>query len=172
MKNIKHSLASDGVGFRVHGNAKRLPKHTLSLDSVEYVIRFLLNYTQQHRVLLPGRVPGYSRDDIKLIPSSVSKRGIWKVYHEAAQKADSIHAVAYTTFCLLWRKQLPQVRLMKPMTDLCWTCQQNSTAILANKIVQQSFEQPTKLTVRSHCTGYSKRQSIIGVKGVKSYNNS
>ena len=97
MKNIKHSLASDGVGFRVHGNAKRLPKHTLSLDSVEYVIRFLLNYTQQHGLLLPGRVPGYSRDDIKLLPSSVSKRGIWKVYHEAAQKADSIHAVAYTT---------------------------------------------------------------------------
>ena len=72
MKKIKHSLASDGVGFRVHGNAKRLPKHTLSLDSV---IRFLLNYTQQHGLPLPGRVPGYSRDDIKLLPSSVPREG-------------------------------------------------------------------------------------------------
>ena len=159
MKNIKHSLASDGVGFRVHGNAKRLPKHILSLYSVEYVIRFLLNYTQQHGLLLPGRVPGYSRDDIKPLPSSVSKRGIWKVYHEAAQKADSIHAVAYTTFCLLWRKQLPQVRLMKPMTDLCWTCQQNSTAILraAN---QTDGEKSDTLKAKEHLRIVSLERSL------------
>ena len=38
----------------------------------------MLNFTEQQAVL--GRVPGYSRSDIKLLSSSVSKRAMWKVY--------------------------------------------------------------------------------------------
>ena len=66
LKNISLAMKLGGVRPRVHGNTRRLPKNTLSLSSVEYVVRFLLNYTEQHGLLLPGRVPGYSRDDIKL----------------------------------------------------------------------------------------------------------
>ena len=128
--NIKSSLSKNGIAPRVHGNTKRLPANTMTLQSVEYVVRFLLSYTEQHGLLLLGRVPGYSRDDIKLLPSSISKRGIWNVYTEAASGDDSVHVVAYSTFCQLWRKLLPSIWLMKPMTDLCWTCQRNSTAIL------------------------------------------
>ena len=94
------------------------------------MVRFLLNYSEQHGLLLPGRVPGYARDDIKLLPSSKSKRGIWRIYRQAAEQDTSIQAVAYTTFCRLWKAQLPSLIIMKPMTDLCWTCQQNSSAIL------------------------------------------
>ena len=128
--NITRSLIENELTPRVHGNTKRLPVHTITLKSVEYVVRFLLNFAEQHALLLPGRVPGYSRDDIKLLPSSTTKRAIWKVYKEAAAVEDSIQTIAYSTFCHLWRKQLPSIRLMKPMTDLCWTCQQNSSAIL------------------------------------------
>ena len=39
-------------------------------------------------------------------------------------------AAAYTTFCRLWKQLLPSIVLMKPMSDLCWQCQQNSSAIL------------------------------------------
>ena len=77
-----------------------------------------------------SRIPGYSRSNIKLLPSSVSKRGTWKVYHSAAEENADVHTVAYTTFCRLWRTLLPSVIIMKPMTDLCWTCHQNSAAIL------------------------------------------
>ena len=52
------------------------------------------------------------------------------MYHSAAESNDSIHTVAYTTFCWLWRSLLPSIIIMKLMSDLCWTCQQNSTAIL------------------------------------------
>ena len=41
-----------------------------------------------------------------------------------------LRAAAYTTFCTLWRKLAPHITVMKPMTDLCWVCQQNSTAIM------------------------------------------
>ena len=57
------------------------------------------------------------------------KEGIWKIYKEAAAQGET-QVIAYTTFCRLWKAQLPYVVLMKPMTDLCWKCQQNGNAIL------------------------------------------
>ena len=93
------------------------------------MVRFLLSYAEQNALLLPGRIPGYSPSDIKLLPSSASKRGIWRVYHSAAEEEVDVHTVTYT-FCRLWRTLLPSVIIMKPMTDLCWICHQNSTAIL------------------------------------------
>ena len=105
------------------------PKHALSFSSTECVVRFLLTYSEQHALLLPGRIPGYSRSDIQLLPSSSTKRAIWRVYYAATEAKGSIHSVAYSTFCDLWRTLLPSIIIMKPQTDLCWQCQQNSTAI-------------------------------------------
>lgn len=131
-KNLLKNLKENGLSPRVHGNTNRKPKHALSYASTEYVIRFLLTYAEQHALLLPGRIPGYSRSDIQLLPSSVSKRSVWRVYHEAAEAIDTahVHAVAYTTFCLLWRTLVPSIVVMKPRSDLYWQCQQNSTAIM------------------------------------------
>ena len=127
-KNLKKSLLTHRLPTRSHGNLKRSPAHALSLSSTEFVVRFIMNYAQQNALLLPGRVPGYSWTDIKLLPSSVSKRGIWKVY-QAAATCDSVTAVAYPTFTRLWRSLLPSIILMRPMTDLCWQCQKGSMAI-------------------------------------------
>ena len=48
------NLKENGLVPRVHKN----------------IIQFLLNYSEVNGVLLPGRVPGYSSSDIKLLPSS------------------------------------------------------------------------------------------------------
>ena len=125
LRNLSSWLTDSGISPRVHGNTKRLPKHALKLRDVEYIVRFLLSYAEQHALLLPGRVPGYARDDIQLLPSCMSRRDVWKNYKRAAEEDPTIHVAAYTTFLRLWAKQLPQIVLMKPMTDLCWTCQQN-----------------------------------------------
>ena len=129
-KNIAKSFQENGFLPRVHGISKRLPHHCLSLPSVQHVISFLVNYTEENGLLLPGRLPGYRSSDMKLLPSSTSKKGIWKLYQQATNECDDVHAVAYTTFCHLWRTLLPSVILMRPMADLCWQCQQNSQTIL------------------------------------------
>ena len=129
MRNLMTHFQENGLVARIHGYVHRRPKHSLSLDDIESAVRFLLSYVEQHGLLLPGRVPGYSRSDIKLLPSSSSKRGIWKSYKSAVVLATT-QTVAYSTFCRLWRKLLPSIIVMKPMSDLCWHCQQNSTAIL------------------------------------------
>ena len=50
-------------------------------------------------------------------------------YKLSADEAD-VKAAAYSTFCTLWRQLVPQIMIMKPMSDLCWVCQQNSMAIM------------------------------------------
>ena len=41
-----------------------------------------------------------------------------------------MRSAAYNTFCTLWQMLTPQIMVMKPMTDLCWVCQQNSSALM------------------------------------------
>ncbi len=77
LKNLTKSLKENSLCPRLHGNTRRRPKHSLSFSSTSYVVQFLFNYAEEHALLLPGRVPGYSRSDIQLLPSSVSKRAIW-----------------------------------------------------------------------------------------------
>ncbi len=50
-------------------------------------------------------------------------------------ESDGVKSVGYSTFNKLWKSLVPSITIMKPMSDLCWSCQQNSTAILraANK---------------------------------------
>ena len=57
------------------------------------------------------------------------KWAIWRVYRDAAE-GETTHPVAYTTFCYLWRTLVPSALVMKPRSDLCWQCQQNSAAIV------------------------------------------
>ena len=55
-------------------------------------------------------------------------QAVWVQYKLACDEV-GLRAAAYNTFCMLWRKLTPHITVMKPMTDLCCVCQQNSTAI-------------------------------------------
>ena len=78
IKNLMVHFADHGLVPRTHGNLKRLPKHALSFTTIEYVVKFLVNHAENNAILLPGRIPGYKETDIKLLPSSTSKRRIWR----------------------------------------------------------------------------------------------
>ena len=107
------------------------------------------NLPDSNAMLLPGRVPGYKDSDVMLLPSSTTKHTIWEQYIQAVATT-LMRAVTYSTFTHLWRQLLPNVIVMKPMSDLCWVCQQNSTAIMrsANQPVE---EKTTVSTVDNAC---------------------
>ena len=50
--------------------------HTMQLswDIVMNIGKFMCNYAEQNAILLPGSIPTHKRDDIKLLPSSDSKK--------------------------------------------------------------------------------------------------
>lgn len=125
---VKH-YKRNGLSLRVHGNNKHLPSTAFSTDTIERVVKFIMNVTEEQALLLPGRVPGFKRIDVKLWPSSLTKHKLWKTYQDTCHAAGHM-AVGYSKFCVLWQQLCPFVLIMRPATDLCWTCQKNNNHIL------------------------------------------
>lgn len=129
LKALKARYLSEGLVPRVHGHTGRIPPNSLVRKDVEGIISFVTQYCETNAILLPGRVPGYKRDDIQILPSTTTKRAVWRTYKDTCTSLSN-RAAAYSTFCKVWRHFLRHIVVARPMTDLCWTCQQNSTAIV------------------------------------------
>ena len=127
-RRLKEHYQNNGVSLRTHGTTKRLPHNTLSQATIEEVKAFLSNYVEENAICLPGRIPGFKSDEIKVLSSSKTKKSVWRAY-EAACEASDFQTVSYTKFLQLWEQFYPNVVVAKLMTDLCFTCQQNTTKL-------------------------------------------
>jgi len=58
----------------MHKNKKRLPPKATSLEDNTAFMKFMENYVEANALLLPGRIPGYKRDDLKLLPCDLTKK--------------------------------------------------------------------------------------------------
>jgi hypothetical protein len=76
---LKQHYLATGLTTRIHGNTRRMPKNTLSLRETQNAVKFLSSYASDNAILLPGRIPGYKRDDLQLLPSSTTKK-VWSVH--------------------------------------------------------------------------------------------
>ena len=54
-----------------------------SLDDTKTTVAFISNYADDHALVLPGRVPGFQRDDIRLMPSCETKVKVHAEYTTA-----------------------------------------------------------------------------------------
>ena len=149
LRNLQESLRENGLTPRCHGNTRRLPANTISFSDTQTVVQYLRTYAEANAILLPGRIPGYKPTDVQLLPSSTTKRQVWQQYSTSLQDLDTTHhRVAYSTFCAIWRRVVPHVMVTKPMSDLCWLCQSNSTAIM--RAVNQPEEQKSAVRTLPH----------------------
>ena len=71
---LRKHYQEHGMETRIHQNSNRAPAQALSFDDINRIVKYLHQYAEQHAILLPGRIPGQKRDDVKLLPSSSSKR--------------------------------------------------------------------------------------------------
>ena len=134
-------------GLRPRERKHTTPHNTTKLSDIKLVVRYILNYAEDHAILLPGRVPGFKRDNIQLLLSSVTKREVWVAYHEATTQCEGVAVVCYSLFCQLWRQLTPQIVMSKPMSDLCWTCQKNSSLIM--QAHNRPVEEKTEVIIKS-----------------------
>ena len=54
---------------------------------------------------------------------------VWRAYHSTCGLGSNKQEVSYRKFIQLWQEFFPDVVVAKPMTDLCFTCQQNTTKL-------------------------------------------
>ena len=64
---------ANGLVPRLHGNPGRVAQNALDFEAVGKIITFVLQYAEVKAILLPGRIPGYKRDDLQILPSSTTK---------------------------------------------------------------------------------------------------
>ena len=129
LRRLKEHYERYGIHMRTHGNTKMLPSNTLPQSITENVHRFLTNYIEDNAFVLPGRIPGFKREDVQVLSSSETKTSVWRVYTTTCT-ASGEQAVSYSKFVDLWHQFCPRVVVAKPMTDLCLTCQQNTTKLV------------------------------------------
>ena len=115
--------------FRRHGNTGRQPKNAFTHEEENHVVSFIQNYSEANAILLPGRIPGYKQFNIQLLPSSTSKRAVYKEFIKVNTETH-FRTVSESAFNSVWRKYLPHIVITKPMSDLCLQCQKNSSAIV------------------------------------------
>lgn len=129
LRRLKEHYDKYGIFPRTHGNTKRLPSNTLPQLVMENVHNFLANYVEENAIVLPGRIFGFKSDEVKVLPSSETKMSVWRAYSSTCE-ASGVQVVCYSKFAELWQQFHPNVVVAKPMTDLCLTCQQNTTKLL------------------------------------------
>jgi len=122
----------NGIGPRIHGNTKKTPHNASSFDCKEHLVTFLHNFAEENAVTLPGRIPGYKDNRILLLPSHMTKDGIFLHYKTSCEAAE-LPPVGRSLFYSLWTDLVPYIVLAKPMTDLCWICQQNNQLMSERK---------------------------------------
>ena len=59
---------------------------------------FISHYAEDHAVSLPGRVAGFKRDDILLLPSSVSKNEVHQLYVESSNATSKLKEIIFEYF--------------------------------------------------------------------------
>ena len=72
---------------------------------------------------------GFKNEDIQLFSSSETKMHVWRCFQRACEESNK-QAVCYTKFNDLWKQFFPNVVVAKPMTDLCFICQQNTSKLV------------------------------------------
>ena len=71
---IRSHYLDEGLATRVHKNSTLRPHNALTFNEITSIANFVQNYAEQRAILLPGRIPQYKQDDIKLLPSSETKK--------------------------------------------------------------------------------------------------
>ena len=79
------------------GNTNNQVKHALTLKIILGILKFIINYAEQYAILLPGRIPGFKRDDVKILPSSDTR----KVMHLHTQSFNQLNFIHTNIFLML-----------------------------------------------------------------------
>lgn len=56
---------------------------SLQLDDIKGVVTFIQQYASQNALVLPGRVPGFKRDDVQLLPSAHTATKVYQCYTDS-----------------------------------------------------------------------------------------
>jgi len=75
-KAVKGNYLAEGMVPRVHKHTGRVSHNALVLGDIQTIMQFIMQYAEANAILLHGRVPGYKKDVIQILPP-VLRRGLF-----------------------------------------------------------------------------------------------
>ncbi|KAL5011076.1 hypothetical protein ScPMuIL_005159 [Solemya velum] len=132
--------------------------NSLSMDDVKRVLMFLHSYAENN-ALLPGKVPGFKRDDVKLLPSSHTHVHVYTQYTLSFEGTGN-RIVGQSSFRTLWKQLVPYIVTCRPMTDLCRTCQKNNTLIFRSANIQEEDKSRRLFQAEEHIRKVQLERSL------------
>ena len=87
-------------------------------------------FADNHAMPLPGRLPDFKDYCVMLLPSDMTKSAVYWLYVKVCDSEQSCHVYTRRRFENIWGQLCPYITVMKPATDLCHTCQQNTTLLM------------------------------------------
>jgi len=97
-------------------------------QSRQQACAFIQNFAENHALVLPGRMTNYKNPDLKLLPSSMTKKYVYGLYTDSL-KDSSTEPLSLRLWYETWIELCGNVVVQLPCTDLCSLCQQNQMTV-------------------------------------------
>ena len=148
-RNLVSYFDAEGVSARVHKNSRKRPQNCTEKCEVEKIKVFIETFADNHALPLPGRLPAHKDYKVMLLPSDMSKSAVYRLYSKSCE-AGGLHCVSRRTFTSIWGELCPYIVAMKPATDLCFTCQQNSSLLMKSAAMPDSVKSQRLHDAQTH----------------------
>ncbi len=102
------------------GGRQNIQQRLLTYEDISRVLTFINNFAEDHAISLPGRVPGFRRGDLKLLPCSTTKQQCFDLYKKAMEgtgkQQTKYFCISdnYVTFLLLTQATIAKNIAMHP----------------------------------------------------------
>ena len=133
----------------MHGNARKRRHNQTETEQVEKIKGFIEQFADNHAMPLPGRLPTHKDYRVMLLPSDMSKSAVYRFYVRACE-SEHVRCVCRLTFENIWKELCPYIAAMKPATDLCHTCQQNSNLLMKSVNVPEELKSQRLQEAQKH----------------------
>ena len=157
-KQLKHIIAhmkQNGLVPRVHGNARRQPKHALKYQDVEGVVRFIKTVTEKCGIPHPAPLHGRSAQPPVFLPSYLNFVSCHKDYLSACTES-GICPVGLTSFRCIWQQLMGHVKFMTPRTDVCDLCERLRRAVVCAPGEGEKLEACEKFQSHVHAAQHER----------------
>ena len=126
-----------GLSLRVHRNKGNTPHNVITNETITNIKQFIENYADIHGMPLPGQLPSHRDYQVMLLPSDTTKAFVYRKFVSSCE-VSGITPVSRRTFKNHLHSLCPHITVMKPASDLCFTCQQNINLLMRSVNLSES----------------------------------
>ena len=149
LKRLKELVARGTAAVPQHGNVNFMPHNALSPDTISKTVQFLNSYACTHGLPQPVAPRGRAAAPPVYLPASHKKTDMHKLCVSALQECEPPHTLGYTSFRKIWKRYVPDVRVMTPRTDVCANCDRLRGEVARAKTEEQTVATMAALTAHT-----------------------